>query len=118
MCPHGHLLRRTLASYVAIGGQDSTLSIWGTHNSRPLAVLRDVFDTGVLDIAWSADGCDLIACSKDGDIAYVVTLLLCASLSWGPNAAQRRYLGFSQDEMGTHVPPEEKNKLWLDTCVF
>ena len=45
--------------YVAVGGQDSTVSVWGTHDSRPVAVLRDVFETGVLDLAWSADGRDL-----------------------------------------------------------
>ncbi|KAJ1435042.1 WD40-repeat-containing domain protein, partial [Ochromonadaceae sp. CCMP2298] len=44
--------RRRVGCAVALGDQQGVLSIWGTHDTRPLYVLRDVCAGAITDIAW------------------------------------------------------------------
>jgi len=62
------------AQYVclAIGSRDRSMSVWLTSLKRPLFVIHDVFESSILDLAWSKDGLVLLACSMDGSIAAVV----------------------------------------------
>jgi protein HIRA/HIR1 len=55
---------------VALGSYDCGVSVWKYGEQKPL-VLRDLFEAAVADIAWSADGSLLVACSSDGTIATV-----------------------------------------------
>jgi hypothetical protein len=57
---------------LAIGSRDRSLSVWLTKLKRPLFVIHDVFESSILDLAWSKDGMVLLACSMDGSVAAVV----------------------------------------------
>merc|ERR1719483_706116 len=80
------------AQYVclAIGSRDRSLSVWLTSLKRPLFVIHDVFESSILDLAWSKDGLVLLACSMDGSIAAVV---------------------LNEKELGTPMNKETKNSL-------
>jgi len=80
------------AQYVclAIGSRDRSLSVWLTSLKRPLFVIHDVFESSILDLAWSKDGLVLLACSMDGSIAAVV---------------------LNEKELGTAMSKDTKNSL-------
>ncbi|KAF5276450.1 hypothetical protein FQA39_LY06519 [Lamprigera yunnana] len=75
----------------AIGSRDRSLSVWLTSLKRPLVVIKDLFDDSVLDISWSSDGMNLLACSWDGTIACVE---------------------FVPREIGNPLSADEKNSLY------
>ena len=56
---------------LAIGSRDRSLSIWLTSYKRPLVVVHELFNNSILDLSWSKDGYDLMACSLDGSVAFV-----------------------------------------------
>lgn len=56
---------------VATGGQDRTLAIWSTCNSRPIVVCLDIVDSSITDICWSPDGETLYFSCLDGSITGV-----------------------------------------------
>lgn len=76
---------------IAIGSRDRSLSVWLTSLKRPLFVIHDVFESSILDLAWSKDGLVLMACSMDGSIAAVV---------------------LNEEELGQYF----KN-FWCDNCI-
>jgi len=80
------------AQYVclAIGSRDRSLSVWLTSLKRPLFVIHDVFESSILDLAWSKDGLVLLACSMDGSVAAVV---------------------LNEKELGTAMPKDTKSAL-------
>lgn len=41
-----------LVEVCAIGGQEQSISIWLTKQSKPLCVMSDIFENEVLDLAW------------------------------------------------------------------
>ena len=59
----------------AVGSQDATLSIWMTAQSRPLAIIRNLFEAEISDLSWNSTGEGplsgrvLFACSLEGSIA-------------------------------------------------
>ncbi|KAJ8312148.1 hypothetical protein KUTeg_009521 [Tegillarca granosa] len=55
----------------AIGSRDRSLSVWLTALKRPLVVTHDLFNNSILDITWSRNGMELLACSCDGTVAYI-----------------------------------------------
>ncbi|KAH8808587.1 TUP1-like enhancer of split-domain-containing protein [Xylogone sp. PMI_703] len=57
-----------LVTVIACAGQDKTLSIWNTSNSRPLVVVQDLAGKSISDLAWSPDGQTIFASSLDGSI--------------------------------------------------
>ncbi|KAK8582219.1 hypothetical protein V6N12_072411 [Hibiscus sabdariffa] len=54
---------------IAIGSQDSTVTVWTTASPRPLFVAKHFFGQSVVDLSWSSDGYSLFACSLDGTVA-------------------------------------------------
>lgn len=72
----------------AVGSRDRALSIWLTSLKRPLVVIHDLFTDSVLDMSWSSDGLNLLACSSDGSVACIE---------------------FTNKEIGTPLTLEEKN---------
>jgi len=76
---------------VAIGSRDRSISVWLTCLKRPLVVLNDLFDSSVMDLAWSKDGMTLIACSHDGRIAG---------------------LNFDESDIGVAIAKGDKNQLF------
>ncbi|CAG2107706.1 unnamed protein product [Medioppia subpectinata] len=56
---------------IAIGSRDRSLSVWMTSRKRPILVLHDLFDNSVLDLSWSQNGYQLMACSWDGSVAFI-----------------------------------------------
>ncbi|XP_047512693.1 protein HIRA homolog isoform X1 [Pieris napi] len=75
----------------AVGSRDRALSIWLTSLKRPLVVVHDLFTDSVLDLSWSSDGLNLLACSSDGTVACIQ---------------------FTNKEIGTPLTLEEKNSLY------
>lgn len=55
----------------AIGSRDRSLSVWLTSRRRPIVVIHDLFDNSVLDLSWSQNGYQLMACSWDGTVAFI-----------------------------------------------
>lgn len=52
----------------ATGSTDSVVSVWKINTSKPLVVIKDLFNRQVLDLSWSRDGLTLYCCSADGSI--------------------------------------------------
>lgn len=57
-----------LVTVIACAGQDKTLSIWNTSQSRPLVVCQDLAAKSISDLAWTPDGLTIFASSLDGSI--------------------------------------------------
>ncbi len=56
----------------ALGSRDRSISIWLTNYSRPLCVIRDLFDNPIMDLSWSkSPNPGLLACSMDGSVSYI-----------------------------------------------
>ncbi|XP_041348159.1 protein HIRA-like isoform X2 [Gigantopelta aegis] len=77
-------------SCCAIGSKDRSLSIWLTALKRPLVVTHDLFESPILDIAWSKNGLELMCCSLDGSVAF---------------------LDFTKEEIGVALSVEERHSL-------
>ncbi|XP_052757465.1 protein HIRA homolog [Galleria mellonella] len=75
----------------AVGSRDRALSIWLTSLKRPLVVVHDLFSDSVLDLSWSSDGLNLLACSSDGTVACIQ---------------------FTNKEIGTPLTMDEKNAFY------
>ncbi|KAI9728677.1 MAG: HIR complex subunit [Chrysothrix sp. TS-e1954] len=56
---------------IACAGQDRSLSIWNTVNSKPLVVNEGVCLKSISDLAWAPDGERLFITGLDGTIALV-----------------------------------------------
>ena len=59
-----------LHSVCAVGSLDNSITIWVTSSADVLTRFGDFFDQAVIDLAWSADGYSLLACSHDGTVAF------------------------------------------------
>ena len=62
----------SLVSVIACAGQDKSISIWITSNSRPIIIAQDLAIKSLSDLAWSPDGTRLFATSLDGSIIALV----------------------------------------------
>lgn len=76
---------------LAVGSRDRSLSLWSTNLQRPMTVLNNLFLDSVLDVAWSANGCILMACSSDGTVACIE---------------------FDKEELGTPLTTQEKHQMY------
>lgn len=56
---------------LATGGQDNTLAIWSTSQSKPLLVAQDITESSITDICWSIDGETVYVSCLDGSITCV-----------------------------------------------
>lgn len=56
---------------IAMGSRDRSISIWATDRNRPLITIADIFKNSVLDISWTKNGYQLMACSSDGSVVYL-----------------------------------------------
>lgn len=54
---------------IAVGSQDSKLTVWLLHKERPIFIATKFFDRSVNDLAWTPDGYTLVASSMDGTVA-------------------------------------------------
>lgn len=59
------------ATCIALGSQDTKLSVWLSNAKRPTFVGHKLFQQSVLDLAWTPDGYRLLACSSDGTVAIL-----------------------------------------------
>lgn len=57
-------------TFYALGGMDNTLTIWSTAMEKPFGKALHLFNAGVIDIAWTGDGMNMICCSHQGRIAF------------------------------------------------
>lgn len=58
-----------VSTCIALGGQDTKLTVWMSKAKRPTVVCHKLFSQGVVDMAWTPDGYCLLACSSDGTVA-------------------------------------------------
>jgi WD40 repeat protein len=84
---------------VACGGFDSTVSIWRSIDTKPIAI-RDLFSCAVSDISWSSDGKIVLGCSNDGTIAVIYL-----GNELGDIVSQREMHTFMY-ELYSEIPPE------------
>ncbi|CAK9440421.1 uncharacterized protein LODBEIA_P45210 [Lodderomyces beijingensis] len=56
---------------LATGGQDRTLAVWSTYNSKPIVVCSDIVFNAITDICWAPDGETLYFSCLDGSITCV-----------------------------------------------
>ncbi|KAI3402375.2 HIR1 [Candida oxycetoniae] len=56
---------------LATGGQDRTLAVWSTYNSKPIVVCSDIVYNSITDICWAPDGETLYFSCLDGSITCV-----------------------------------------------
>ncbi|KAI5957478.1 HIR1 [Candida theae] len=56
---------------LATGGQDRTLAVWSTSNSKPIVVCQDIVDNSITDICWAPDGETLYFSCLDGSVCCV-----------------------------------------------
>lgn len=56
---------------LATGGQDRTLAIWSTSNSKPIVVCQDIVDSSITDICWAPNGETLYFSCLDGSVTCV-----------------------------------------------
>lgn len=61
--------RALTTSVLACAGQDRSLTIWVTINSKPLFVTEGLCEKSISDLAWTPDGERLFLTSLDGTIA-------------------------------------------------
>ena len=90
---------KTLNWAVALGGFDSTISIWRNIDTKPIAI-RDLFSCAVSDLAWSSDGKMVIGCSNDGTVAVIYL-----GNELGEIASLREMHTFMY-ELYSEIPPE------------
>ena len=62
----------SLVTVIACAGQDKSISIWITSNSKPIIIAQDLAIKSLSDLAWSPDGSRLFATSLDGSIIALV----------------------------------------------
>lgn len=100
---------------IAVGSQDTRISVWSTmKETAPIAVLSDIFQQSVLDIAWTPDGYTMVACSTDGSIVVVrfdETELGTALTAADMEAHMSSFYG-DRKQPG-YLPPD--NDVWLDS---
>ncbi|CAI5756807.1 unnamed protein product [Candida verbasci] len=56
---------------LATGGQDRTLAIWSTSNSRPIVICADIVEKTITDICWNFNGEELFFSCLDGSITCI-----------------------------------------------
>ena len=59
------------ATCIALGSQDTKLTVWLSNSKRPTFVAHKLFKQSVVDLAWTPDGYSLLACSTDGTLAVL-----------------------------------------------
>ena len=57
---------------LACAGQDKTLSIWNTRNSKAYVITQELTEKSISDLSWSPDGEKVFAVSLDGSIMAFV----------------------------------------------
>lgn len=90
---------KTLQWAVAIGGFDSTISIWRSEDVKPIAI-RDLFSCAVSDLSWSTDGKIVLGSSNDGSVAVIYL-----ANELGDVVSQREMHSF-MFELYSEIPPE------------
>lgn len=59
------------ATCIALGSQDTKLSVWLSSSKRPTFIGHKLFAQSVVDLTWTPDGYSLLACSTDGTVAVL-----------------------------------------------
>jgi len=58
-----------LSALFALGSQDKRMTVWASGLHAPLFCGSRIFKLQVTDMAWTVDGCSLLAVSLDGTVA-------------------------------------------------
>lgn len=80
--------RTAVHHVVAVAGRDNVITVWLAAASRPVVILREVFQQPPSDLSWGADGYTLLVSGHDGTVVV---------------------LRLSQEELGVPLP---EVRLW------
>lgn len=53
---------------VAVAGRDNVITVWLAAASRPVVILKEVFQQPPSDFSWGADGFTLVVSGHDGAV--------------------------------------------------
>lgn len=53
---------------VAVAGRDNVITVWLAAASRPLVILKEVFQQPPSDVSWGDDGYTLVVSGHDGSV--------------------------------------------------
>lgn len=60
------------STILATAGQDQTLAVWSTSQSKPLIIAQDIVQNSITDICWTPNGTTLFMSCIDGSITCVI----------------------------------------------
>lgn len=63
--------RRAVHHVVAVAGRDNVITVWLAAASRPVVILREVFQQPPSDLSWGADGYTLLVSGHDGTVVVL-----------------------------------------------
>lgn len=98
-------LTSELTTLLALGDQSGVLSLWAAHDTRPLAVIRGLFDGAITDIAWMRYGSSTSSSSGSSEAQYSRLLLACCSIDGHLallDLPGERFTPFDSKEMEAH----------------
>lgn len=76
-----------ISIYCALGGCDSTLSIWRIDKDKPMVVIKNIVKSRITDLCWAQNGYNLYISGSSGEVIV---------------------LSFTTKEFGTPFTPREK----------
>lgn len=76
-----------ISIYCALGGCDSTISIWKINKDKPILVIKNIVKSRITDISWAQNGYNLYISGSSGEVVV---------------------LSFTTKELGTPFTPREK----------
>ncbi|KKA28494.1 hypothetical protein TD95_003220 [Thielaviopsis punctulata] len=106
-----------LVTVIASAGQDKTLTIWNTNNSRPVVILQDIAGKSIVDLSWTPDGQTIFIASLDGSIIGIK--FDAGELGWVAKEEEndkalhkygvsRKGMGIAEDVDGLHLENSSK----------
>lgn len=63
--------RTAVHHVVAVAGRDNVITVWLAAASRPVVILREVFQQPPSDLSWGADGYTLLVSGHDGTVVVL-----------------------------------------------
>ncbi|CAN0112504.1 unnamed protein product, partial [Laminaria digitata] len=69
--PAPAVARTAVHHVVAVAGRDNVITVWLAAASRPVVILREVFQQPPSDLSWGADGYTLLVSGHDGTVVVL-----------------------------------------------
>lgn len=103
--------RTAVHHVVAVAGRDNVITVWLAAASRPVVILREVFQQPPSDLSWGADGYTLLVSGHDG----TVVVLRLSEEELGVPLPEVRLWGRG---LGRGGCDRSRGQLWCRVCSF